>query len=78
MRFDLDTVVIEAACRASAMAARVRAALPNVPVNYVADGRLAARPRPGSSDPFGEGKRRLVIMRRRGRFLTGCPAASSG
>ncbi|HVA80893.1 MAG TPA: radical SAM protein [Candidatus Binataceae bacterium] len=77
MKFDLDAVIIEQDERDSPLARRVLAALaPGVPVQYVADGREAARPRPGA-DPFGAGKRRMVLLRRRAPFLMGCPAGSA-
>lgn len=78
MKFELDAVIIDEAARASELAARVTVALrERVPVHYVADGRTAARPHPGSKDPFGAGKRRMVLTRRRGAFLMGCPAGSN-
>ena len=78
MKFELDAVYVEAAMSASALARRVIAALPGaVPVYTVADGRIAARADRGAADSFAAGKRRMVIMRRRTRFLMGCPAASN-
>lgn len=78
MRFELDAVYVEEEMRATALARRVIAALPpGVPVHHVPDGRIAARADRGAADPFAAGKRRMVIMRRRSRFLTGCPAASN-
>ena len=78
MNFELDAVFIEEGCRASALAERVVKGLPSsVPLSYVADGREVARPQPASGDPFGAGKRRMVVMRRRSPFLMACPAASS-
>ncbi len=79
MRFELDAVLIEERCRASALAARVTAAVgPAVEVRYVADGREHARAlKTAQGDQFGRGKRRLVIMERRAPFLLGCPAGSS-
>ncbi len=78
MKFELDAIHIEEGVRASALARRVIAAAPpTVPVNYVADGRQAARPIEGVDDSFGAGKRRMVIMRRRSPFLMACPAGSS-
>ena len=78
MNFDLDTVVIEEGCRASALATRIVGAVPaSVQVRYVSDGRLEVRPPTGTRDPFGAGKRRMVIMPRRGPFLMGCPASST-
>ena len=77
MKFDLDAVFIEEGERDSALARRVVAALPGaVPVEYVADGREAARARIGA-DPFDAGKRRMVLMRRRAPFLMSCPAGSA-
>ncbi|MGH7933722.1 MAG: radical SAM protein [Candidatus Binataceae bacterium] len=78
MKFELDAVYIEEACRQSALATRVRAALgPETTVRYVADGREAARPHLGVPDPFGAGKRRMIVMQRRGAFLMACPAGST-
>jgi len=78
MNFELDKVVIEESSRASELASRVISRIAaGVPIEYVADGRIAARPEPGVADPFGAGKRRMVVMRRRTPFLTGCPAGSS-
>jgi spore photoproduct lyase len=78
MKFDLDAVFVEDGCSNSALATRVLRALPhNLPVTHVADARAAARPEPGSRDPFGDGKRRLVIARRKTPFLMPCPAGSS-
>jgi spore photoproduct lyase len=78
MSFELDEIVIEEACRSSALAARVSSRAPGaVPIRLVADGRAAARPAPGAADPFGAGKRRMVVMRRRAPFLMACPAGSA-
>jgi DNA repair photolyase len=78
MKFELDAIYIEEGVRTSALARRViGAAPPQVVVNYVADGREAARPVDGVADSFGAGKRRMVIMRRRAPFLMACPAGSS-
>jgi spore photoproduct lyase len=78
MKFELDAVVIEQSCRTSALAGRIVAGVPSsVPVQYVSDGRLAARPSANTRDPFGAGKHRMVVMPRRGSFLMGCPASST-
>jgi spore photoproduct lyase len=78
MKFDLDAIFVEDGCANSALATRILRALPrNLPVTHVADAREAARPAPGARDPFGAGKRRLVIARRKTPFLTPCPAGSS-
>ena len=78
MKFNLDSVFVEHGCAESALATRVLRALPSgVPVTHFADSREAARPESGALDPFGTGKRRLVIMRRKTPFLMPCPAGSS-
>lgn len=78
MKFELETLCIEEASRTSALAMRVLAGLPaQVAIRYVADGRTAARRSGEAADPFGAGKRRMVLMRRRGNFLMGCPAGSN-
>ena len=77
MKFELNEALIEEDFRSSALASRVIANLPaGVPVRYVADARAAMRATPGANDPFGEGKRRMAIVRRRAPFLMGCPAGS--
>jgi DNA repair photolyase len=77
-RFDLDAVFVEHGCANSALATRILESLPrDVPVTHVADSREAARPEAGVRDPFGAGKRRLVIARRKTPFLMPCPAGSS-
>lgn len=77
MKFELDTVIIEESCRDSALAVRIVDALPpSVQVRHVADGRLATRPLK-TADPFGAGKRCMVILPRRSPFLMGCPAGST-
>ena len=78
MNFDLDAVYIEEQCRRSALATRVRERIPPaVPLRYVADGREAALPRQTERDPFGAGKRRMVVMNRKAPFLMACPAGSA-
>jgi len=78
MNFDLDAIFIEDRCRSSALAARVIEKIPpHVPVSYIADGREAALPQAGDSDPLGAGKRRMVVMNRRSPFLMACPAGSA-
>src|SRR5579883_730142 len=78
MNFELDRVFIEEEFRGSRIARTVLEHLPaGVPVDYVGDGRAAARPDSSHPDPFAAGKRRLILMRRRSPFLMACPAASS-
>jgi spore photoproduct lyase len=78
MKFDLDAVFVERACADSALATRVMRALPQrVPVTHIADAREATLPESAARDPFGAGKRRLVIARRKTPFLMPCPAGSA-
>ncbi|MGC2493382.1 SPL family radical SAM protein [Candidatus Binatus sp.] len=78
MKFDLDAVFVEDGCADSALATRILSAIPrNVPVTHVADAREVSRPVSDVRDPFGAGKRQLVISRRKTPFLTPCPAGSS-
>src|SRR5271168_5027547 len=78
MKFELDAVFVEHGCEGSALATRVLRALPReVPVTFVADAREAAPPVTSAPDPFGAGKRRLVIAQRKTPFLMPCPAGSS-
>ena len=77
MKFELDELIIEEGSRESVLAQRVlRAFGGSVAASFVADARDAVRPTPGL-DPFGAGKRRLVVMKRRGAFLMACPAGSA-
>jgi len=78
VKFELDELVIEERCRAAVLAARVIEKLPpGIPVSYVADGRDATLPRKDDRDPFGAGKRRMVVMLRKTPFLMACPAGSA-
>jgi spore photoproduct lyase len=78
MKFELDAVFIGHGCEGSALATRVLRSLPQgVPVTIVADAREATLPVTSAPDPFGAGKRRLVIARRKTPFLMPCPAGSS-
>jgi len=78
MTFELDEIFVEETSRASVLAHRVIEALSTrVPIRFVADARAATLADRDAADPFGKGKRRMVIMRRRGAFLMGCPAASA-
>ncbi len=78
MRFDLDRVFIENEFRDAPISRRVLNALDSrVAVQYVADGREAAKPDRRQADPFAAGKRRLILMRRRAPFLMACPAGSA-
>ena len=67
-----DSIWVERGEEPSALAQRVRARLPEVPVQTTDDLRAVD---PGS---FDEGKRRLVVQRHRGTFLQHCPAGTTG
>lgn len=78
MKFELNAILIEDACRDTALARRVVSRAPSsAALSYVADGRAAAMPIAGAADPFGAGKRRMVVMKRRSPFLMACPAGSA-
>jgi spore photoproduct lyase len=68
-----ERVWIERGQEESSLALRVRARLPETPVDIVED-LAAAEPRSG----FAAGKRRLVVQRHRGTFLQHCPAGTTG
>jgi spore photoproduct lyase len=78
MKFDLDAVFIERGCADSALAARILRALPpGTPVHHIDDAREVAKPAHDARDPFGAGKRRMIVARRKTPFLMACPAGSS-
>ena len=78
MNFELNEIVIEERCRQSALTARVVSRAPaTAAVTFATDVRNAVRPAAGAADPFGTGKRRMVVMHRRAPFLMACPAGSS-
>src|SRR5579872_3010950 len=78
MKFDLDAIHIEDACRDTSLARRVLERADGLtPIRFIADGRTASLPVGDAADSFASGKRRLVIMRRRSPFLMACPAGSA-
>lgn len=78
MNFDLDEILIERGCAGSMLARRIVGAVPpEVPVREIDDSRAAIAPKSDLPDPFGAGKRRMVVMRRKAPFLMACPAGSS-
>ncbi len=78
MRFELDEIVIERGSEESAVAARIlRSIADHVPVRRVEDAREATKAITDAPDPFGAGKRTLVLTRRRSPFLMACPAGSA-
>ncbi len=77
MRFELDALFIEEACRESVLVRRVTAQIPaHIPVRYIEEARTVTRAETQSSDTFAASKRRMVLMRRRAPFLMGCPAGA--
>jgi len=72
IRWVPEAVWIERGEEETALAQRVQARLPHVPVHVAADPRLA------EPADFASGKRRLVLQRQRGSFLHHCPAGTSG
>lgn len=78
MKFDLNAIFIERGCAESALAARILRAIPaGMRVHHIDDARDAAKPAHDARDPFGAGKRRMIIARRKTPFLMACPAGSS-
>ncbi|HLI78383.1 MAG TPA: hypothetical protein VKV03_00295 [Candidatus Binataceae bacterium] len=78
MKFDLDAIYVEEDCRDTPLARRVIARAQSIaPIDFIEDGRIAARPRADVADSFAAGKRNIVIMRRRAPFLMACPAGSA-
>ncbi len=78
LRWRPEVLVLERGCEDTPVARRARAALPGVPVEVIADARTDPRRREAEADPFGAGKRRLLLHRERGRFLAACQAGTPG
>jgi spore photoproduct lyase len=77
MRFELNSVVIEEEFRDTALVSRVLSGIDGrVAATFVNDARGIIRPAGHIRDSFADGKRRMVVMRRRAPFLMGCPAGS--
>ncbi len=78
MNFEIDSIFVERGCADTPLATRViRAAATRVPIVHIDDARELAKPDPNARDPFGAGKRRMIIARRKTPFLMACPAGSS-
>lgn len=79
-RWRPEVLLLERGCEDTAVARRARAALPDVPVELIDDARTEHRRpvAPADADPFGAGKRRLLLYRERGRFLAACQAGTPG
>ncbi|HUO05498.1 MAG TPA: hypothetical protein VMU16_09905 [Candidatus Binataceae bacterium] len=76
--FELDEVIIERRCAETVLARRIVGAIPSgVLVREIDDAREAVLPARHASDPFGVGKRRMVVCRRKSPFLMACPAGSA-
>jgi spore photoproduct lyase len=77
-RYRLDEIVIERGSEESAVATRIlRAIAVDVPVRRVENAREGSSVVTDTVDPFGAGKRTLVLTRRRSPFLMACPAGSA-
>src|SRR5262250_1989189 len=76
MKFEIESLTIEESSRHTPLAQRLMHRLPSVPLKFVDDAGKATRPRLGD-DPFGAGKRQIVVMPRRAPFLMACPAGSA-
>jgi spore photoproduct lyase len=79
-RWRPEVLLLERGCEETAVARRARAALPDVPIELIEDARTERQrpPAEAGSDPFGAGKRRLLLYRERGRFLAACQAGTPG
>jgi spore photoproduct lyase len=79
-RWRPEVLLLERGCEDTAVARRARAALPDVPVEVIDDARTEPRrpARAREADPFGAGKRRLLLHHERGRFLAACQAGTPG
>jgi spore photoproduct lyase len=71
-RFDPEEVWIERSEAETPLARTVRARVPESRVRIVDD------PREAEAADFAAAKRRLVLMRKRGRFLEACPGGTDG
>src|SRR5260370_25214945 len=78
MNFDLDSLIIERGCIETPLARRIIHANENrLPVSYVEGVREMSKPDARDRDPFGAGKRRMIVAQRKTPFLMACPAGSS-
>jgi spore photoproduct lyase len=77
MKLELEAIVIEEACRESALAQRILARADGIPIEFVADARASIVADRSAPDAFAAAKRRMIVTSKRGGFVIACPAASS-
>ncbi len=70
-----DEVIVEIGSEESLIARNLRRALPDVPFTLVDHPKSYLSALQASRDPFGKGKRRLLLMRHKGDFLKKCPGS---
>ncbi|MFQ5684369.1 MAG: radical SAM protein [Candidatus Binatia bacterium] len=75
VEFEPEEVVVEIGSENSPIFRNLKSAFPKVPFTYVDGPEASSAPLFASSDPFGEGKKRLHLMRHRGKFLKKCPGS---
>ena len=73
--FKPEEILVEIGSEQSPIFRNLKRALPEVPVTFVEQPRSHADGLAGSKDPFGKGKRRLLLQRHRGDFLKKCPGS---
>jgi spore photoproduct lyase len=74
-KFHPQEVVVEVGSEQSPIFRNLRRAFPNVPFTFVEDPQSFASSLHRSSDPLGEGKRKLFLARHKGDFLKKCPGS---
>lgn len=70
-----EEVIVEVGSAESPICRNLMRAFPHVPFSFVEDPRPLASSLFTARDPFGEGKKRLFLMRHRGEFLKKCPGS---
>ena len=70
-----DEVIVEIGSEESPILRNLRRALPDVPFTLVEHPKSFLSALQASRDPFGKGKRRLLLMRHKGDFLKKCPGS---
>ncbi len=73
--FKPQEIIVEVGSEKSPLYKNLKRALPDASFCLVEDPRALASTFGASLDPFGEGKKRLFLMRHRGDFLKKCPGS---
>jgi len=73
--FEPSEIIVEAGSEPSPIYRNLRKALPHVPFTFVNNVEAPGSALFAASDPFGDGKRRLFLMRHKGDFLKKCPGS---